>query len=139
MTQSASYCYLMLGRVILSNSLTELMFQLQNNNIQSSEHKAFDISEVGYRLGWPTRGCLSASNTLINYHKHNPHEQPIVLNFNEVELQLTATLTYRNSIISTTRMKEITAMFSKILDSLCIGKFNTPSKLLRAIERSNKT
>ncbi|KAJ5063099.1 nonribosomal peptide synthetase 5 [Bipolaris maydis] len=60
---------LVVGQVTISESLVESMLQLQSNNINASEHKVFDIAEVGRRLRWSSKGFSSAFNTLFNYRK----------------------------------------------------------------------
>ncbi|KAH4606648.1 hypothetical protein HBH82_108460 [Parastagonospora nodorum] len=146
---------LVVGQVTISESLVESMLELQNNNIRASEHKVFDIAEVGRRLGWSARGFQSAFNTLVNYrkivrrneeqprmrfrriHSHDPHEQPIVLSFNDIGSQLSASLAYRESVLSPKKADEFVATFSRILASLCTGTCHTMADLMRAVEQDD--
>ncbi|KAK1707317.1 peptide synthetase [Colletotrichum acutatum] len=115
---------------------TTMMIQalqsFQDDNIRSLEHKTFDLTEVERQLGCEGTGLF---NTLVNYRKvkysdddvdigfrsiwkQDPHEQLLVLAFNEEPLRLDATLTYYESLFSETTMKTLTQTYRRLLDLL---------------------
>ncbi|KAF4785767.1 peptide synthetase [Colletotrichum scovillei] len=104
----------------------------QDENIRGLNHKTFDLTEVERHLGCEGTGLF---NTLVNYRKvkysdddveigfrsiwkQDPHEQLLVLAFNEGPSRLDATLTYFESLFSETTVKTLTQTYRRLLDLL---------------------
>ena len=75
---------LVVGQVTISDSLTESLHQLQDNNISAFNHKVFDMNELARRLAWPARRCFPTFNTLFNHRKVTSSGQPPVTRFRRI-------------------------------------------------------
>ncbi|KAK1674918.1 peptide synthetase [Colletotrichum godetiae] len=128
----------MLSMMVACNTFDDTMMIIQvlqafqDENIHSLNHKTFDLTEVERQLGCEGTGLF---NTLVNYRKvkysdddidigfrsiwkQDPHEQLLVLAFNEGPSRLDATLTYYESLFSETTMKTLTHTYRRLLDLL---------------------
>ncbi|KAL2878375.1 hypothetical protein SGCOL_006346 [Colletotrichum sp. CLE4] len=128
----------MLSMMVACNTFDDTMMIIQvlqafqDENIHSLNHKTFDLTEVERQLGCEGTGLF---NTLVNYRKvkysdddidigfrsiwkQDPHEQLLVLAFNEGPSRLDATLTYYESLFSETAMKTLTHTYRRLLDLL---------------------
>ncbi|OHW90106.1 nonribosomal peptide synthase [Colletotrichum incanum] len=120
----------------------------QEDGIQHLRHKIFDLTAVERRLGYD----IGLFNTLFNFRKvkysnnhptanfrsiwkQDPHEQILVLAFNEAESQLDATLTYYESHFSEIAVKTLSEAYCRMLKMICSGQHRTVGSI-KSILRS---
>ncbi|CCF42257.1 peptide synthetase [Colletotrichum higginsianum] len=125
-----------------ATGVLEALRVFQEDSIRSLRHKTFDLTEVERRLG---RGT-GLFNTLVNYRKvkysddgtavdfrsvwkQDPHEQILVLAFNEGRSQLDATLTYYESLFSKAFVTRLSEEYGRILKLLVSGEHHTVGDL----------
>ncbi|KAJ0296818.1 hypothetical protein COL516b_011201 [Colletotrichum fioriniae] len=130
-----------------STMVMQALQAFQDENIRSLEHKTFDLTEVERQLGCESTGLF---NTLVNYRKvkysdddlsigfqsiwkQDPHEQLLVLAFNEGPSRLDATLTYYESLFSETTMKTLTQTYRRLLDLLIDHQSQTVGNIKAAL------
>ncbi|KAI3326734.1 acetyl-CoA synthetase-like protein [Xylariaceae sp. AK1471] len=132
-------------------SLEETIQKLQHDNTASMAHKVFDLTTIERQLGLqPPTSVLF--NTLINYRKvkhsgpepvmnlrpilkQDPHEQQIILSFNEVgdATSLDAALSFYDSIHSVQSVQQMAKTYTDILTLLISGEFQTTDQLLSRV------
>ncbi|KAJ0167982.1 Nonribosomal peptide synthetase 8 [Colletotrichum tanaceti] len=133
--------------------LEEALRAFQDDGIRGLRHKTFDLTEVERRLG---RG-QGLFNTLVNYRKvkysdddggggggaavdfrsvwkQDPHEQILVLAFNEGRSQLEASLTYYESLFSKASVARLSQDYCRILRLLVSGQHRTVGDLRAVLD-----
>ncbi|KAF9871755.1 nonribosomal peptide [Colletotrichum karsti] len=122
-----------------STILADALRNFQDESIRSLRHKTFDLTEVERQLDCEKTGLF---NTLVNYRKvkysgeghdanyrsiwkQDPHEQLLVLSFNEDPARLEASLTYYESLFSKQTLNTLAEAYSRILQMLVGGKHRT--------------
>ncbi|KAI0431333.1 peptide synthetase [Xylaria sp. FL1042] len=134
-----------------AQSVEDAIRKLQDDNTDSMEHKVFDLSAIERRLGFhlPESALF---NTLINYRKvrrsgpepimklrsilkQDPHEQQIILSFNEVQdaATLDGVLTFYDSIHSTQYVQQMATIYAKVLAVLVGGDCITTDELIARV------
>ncbi|OHF03962.1 peptide synthetase [Colletotrichum orchidophilum] len=134
----------MLSMMVACASLSEAtpilhaLQDFQDESIRSLSHKTFELIEVERQLGCEGTGLF---NTLVNYRKikysndldigfrsiwkQDPHEQLLVLAFNEGPSRLDATLTYYESLFSQTTMENLVETYRRLLALLIDCQYQT--------------
>ncbi|KAI1279715.1 peptide synthetase [Xylaria sp. FL0933] len=120
-------------------SVEDAIRKLQHDNTDSMAHKVFDLSVIERELGFQLPdGALF--NTLINYRKvrrsgpepvmklrsilkQDPHEQQIILSFNEVQdaATLDGALTFYDSVHPAQYVQQMATVYAKVLALLVSG------------------
>ncbi|KAF4815872.1 Nonribosomal peptide synthetase 8 [Colletotrichum siamense] len=132
---------LMIARAAVKDStvLVDALRAFQEDSILSLRHKIFDLTEVERQLGCQKTGLF---NTLVNYRKvkysggdtdvnfksvwkQDPHEQLLVLGFNEEPSKLDASLTYHESLFSKQTLNTLAEAYCRILQMLVGGRHRT--------------
>ncbi|KAI1213253.1 acetyl-CoA synthetase-like protein [Annulohypoxylon truncatum] len=141
--------YVVLGnRGTPASPLTETIQKLQHENTVDMAHKVFDLTTVEHQLGFRPSTCM-LFNTLFNYRKvkhsgpkpvmnirpilkQDPHEQQIIISFNEVgdAATLDAALTYYECIHSTESVQQMANVYTKIITCLISREYQTVDRLL---------
>ncbi|KAI8635621.1 acetyl-CoA synthetase-like protein [Xylariaceae sp. FL1651] len=145
----------LIAHVVLGNrdasvqlSLTETIQELQQSNTISMAHKVFDLTTVERQLGLQPPSSM-LFNTLVNYRKvrhsgpepvmnlrpilkQDPHEQQIILSFNDVEdaTSLDGALTFYDSIHSVQSVQQMAKAYTEIVTHLISGECQTVNQLL---------
>ncbi|KAI0855373.1 peptide synthetase [Xylaria cubensis] len=119
-------------------SVEDTIRKLQDDNTESMAHKVFDLSAIERELGLQLPES-TLFNTLINYRKvrrsgpepvmklrsllkQDPHEQQVILSFNEVQdgAALDGALTFYDSVHSVQDMQHMAKAYATIL-GLVVG------------------
>ncbi|KAI0905950.1 peptide synthetase [Ustulina deusta] len=125
-------------RASAASSVEDAIRKLQDDNTDSMAHKVFDLSAIERRLGLRLPDS-ALFNTLINYRKvkrsgpqpvmklrsilkQDPHEQQIILSFNEVQdaASLDGALTFYDSVHTAQDVQQMADAYAKIL-ALVVG------------------
>ncbi|TGJ81217.1 hypothetical protein E0Z10_g7541 [Xylaria hypoxylon] len=120
-------------RTSVASSVEDAIRKLQDDNTDSMAHKVFDLSAIEHGLGVRLPESM-LFNTLVNYRKvrrsgpkplmklrsilkQDPHEQQIVLSFNEVQetASLDGALTFYTSVHSAQDVEQMAKAYAKIL------------------------
>ncbi|TEA18778.1 Nonribosomal peptide synthetase 8 [Colletotrichum sidae] len=126
-----------------SANLLDSLRVFQSESIHSLRHKTFDLTDVERQLGCEGTGLF---NTLVNYRKvqysgesadvkfrsiwkQDPHEQLLVLAFNEGPSRLDASLTYYEALFSKQTLATLTGTYCRILRLLVSGQCVTVEEL----------
>ncbi|KAL1880040.1 NRPS protein [Diaporthe australafricana] len=146
-----------IGRVQFkhSSSLLESMRELQAHNIRALGHTTYDLAHVENHLGLGAGGLF---DTLVNigkvkyrgddvHHpkafrsisKRDPHEQNVVLAFNEGPSRLDAEITYYKHILDAQKVAKMPGIYCQILDGLSSGRLRTLMDVKRLGLGSNGT
>ncbi|KAI1176853.1 peptide synthetase [Nemania sp. FL0916] len=132
-------------------SVEDTIRRLQDDNTDSMTHKVFNLSEVERSLGLQLPESR-LFNTLINYRKvrrsgpepimklksilkQDPHEQQIVLSFNEVPevSSLDGSLTFFSSEHSAQEMQRMAEVYVEILGLVVSGGYQAVDELLKRV------
>ncbi|KAF6823471.1 nonribosomal peptide [Colletotrichum plurivorum] len=123
--------------------LLDALRGFQEEIIRGLPHKTYDLAEVERRLGCEETGVFS---TLVNYRKvkyagenadvnfrsiwkQDPHEQYLVLAFNEEPSRLEASLTYYESLFSRKTLETLADTYQRILGLMIGGQHRTAGEM----------
>ncbi|KAI0408964.1 peptide synthetase [Xylaria palmicola] len=131
-----------------TSTVEDAIRKLQDDNTDSMEHKVFDLSAVERELGF--RFCENALfNTLVNYRKvrrsgpepimklrsilkQDPHEQQVILSFNEVPeaASLDGAITFYESVHSAQHVQQMAEAYARILALVISGECRAADELV---------
>ncbi|TRX97992.1 hypothetical protein FHL15_001202 [Xylaria flabelliformis] len=128
------------GSGLAALSVEDTIRKLQDDNTESMAHKVFDLSAIERELGLQLPES-TLFNTLINYRKvrrsgpepvmklrsllkQDPHEQQVILSFNEVQdgASLDGALTFYDSVHSVQDMQHMAEAYATILGLVVSGE-----------------
>ncbi|KAI8948262.1 peptide synthetase [Xylaria longipes] len=131
-----------------ASSVEDAIRKLQDDNTDSMAHKVFDLSAIERGLGFQLAES-ALFNTLVNYRKvrrsgpepimklrsilkQDPHEQQIILSFNEVQdaTCLDGALTFYDSIHSAQDVQQMAEAYERILTLVVSGECQTADELV---------
>ncbi|KAI1311776.1 peptide synthetase [Xylaria venustula] len=134
------------GDAIGAALIEDVIRKLQDDNTDSMAHKVFNLSTIEHGLGiqLPKSALF---NTLVNYRKvrrsgpepvmklrsilkQDPHEQEIILSFNEDAATLDGALTFYDSVHSAQDVQQMAEAYAKILALVISGEFRTTDELV---------
>ncbi|KAK5632495.1 hypothetical protein RRF57_008209 [Xylaria bambusicola] len=137
----------LVSHVDLESPVQEAICKLQDDNTDSIAHKVFDLSAVERSLGLQLPES-PLFNTLVNYRKvkrsgpepvmklrsilkQDPHEQHIILSFNELPdaAVLDGALTFYNSVHSGPEVQKMADAYAAILALVVSGECQAADKL----------
>ncbi|KAI0970754.1 peptide synthetase [Xylaria arbuscula] len=134
------------GDVTGAASIEDVIRKLQDDNTDSMAHKVFNLSTVehGLKFQLPKSALF---NTLVNYRKvrrtgpepvmklrsilkQDPHEQQIILSFNEDAAALDGALTFYDSVHSAQDVQQMAEAYARILALLISGECRSTDELV---------
>ncbi|KAI0532818.1 peptide synthetase [Xylaria digitata] len=149
--------YVVLGnrdRTSVAPSVDDAIRKLQDDNTDSMAHKVFNLSAIERELGLQLPET-ALFNTLVNYRKvkrsgpapvmklrsilkQDPHEQQIILSFNEVQdaASLDGALTFYNSVHSAQDVQQMAEDYAKVLALVVGGEYRMTDELITRVTSS---
>ncbi|KAI0449776.1 peptide synthetase [Xylaria acuta] len=134
-------------------SVEDVIRKLQDDNADSMAHKVFNLSTIEQGLGFQFPES-TLFNTLVNYRKvkrsgpepimklrsilkQDPHEQQIIISFNEVRdaASLDGALTFYDSVHSAQDVQQMAEAYTKILALVVSGECQAADELIGRASR----
>ncbi|KAK2005345.1 CoA-dependent acyltransferase [Colletotrichum eremochloae] len=122
----------------------EALGSLQSDFARGLQHRTFDLTFVERELGYGRGGLF---NTMVNYRKvkfsgdvgmevrsvwsQDPHEQILVLAFNDGAAELDASITYYKSLHTETTVRVLSEWYCRILNELVLDRQATVGSIRR--------